>query len=189
MLSSPPPSRRPGPSCSPSPFAAMMTPHPAESRPTSVSPPPRDRSSPPSMPSHDGPTTSPRPSPDVPHRYSVLVRRLPPPPRQTISLAAALTRRPPPKPPVASSTQSSPSPVSVADLAHATPRRRRLLSPSPRRASSPPPLVRSPRVPSTINNLVVPLSPSLPLHPSPSPAPRLCLNRPPRDYPLELHLP
>jgi hypothetical protein len=160
---------------SPPPFAAMVTPHPAESRPTSVSPPPRDPTSPPSMPSHDGPTTSPLQPPAIhPRRWT----------HQTSSTEAAGRLLAPrcfldPVQPVA----SPPHPSSSRPR-----RRRRLLSPA-RRASDPPPLVRSPRVPSTINNLVVPPSPTLPLHPSSSPPTRLCLNRPPRDYPLELQLP
>jgi hypothetical protein len=55
---------------------------------------------------------------------------------------------------------------------------------------SPPPLLRAPaRVPSSVTNLVVHSlsAPSFLL--SSAPAPRLRLNRPPRDYPLELHLP
>lgn len=64
-------SRRPRPSCSPSPFAAMMTPHPAESRPTSVSPPP------------------PRPNQFPVHAE----------PRSTHDLADSFASHPPPPPP------------------------------------------------------------------------------------------
>jgi len=168
-------------------FAAMLTPHPAEPRPLPESPPPARPNQP---PVHAEPRRTHHPA-DPLARHPPLLSDSPDdllPPLRSPDVAHRSRQSPPrlSSPPRPSPVhRQSPSP----ELAHATPRRRRLQSSSPRRASAPPPLVRSPRVPSTINNLVVPPSPSLPLHPSPSPAPRLCLNHPPRDYPLELQLP
>jgi hypothetical protein len=184
---SPPLSPPPNPSCSPSPFAAMLTPHPAESRPTSVSPPPpRPNQSPvhaEPRSTHHLATRSPAIHPRrCTHQTISSYRRA----HQTSPTEAAGRLLAPPRyllypvQPVASPPHPSSS----------RPRRRpRLQPPLPRRASTPPPLLRSPRVPTSINNLVVPSLPTLSLHPAPPPAPRLCLNRPPRDYPLELQLP
>lgn len=164
-----------------------MTPHPAESRPTSVSPPP---ARPQQSPVHAEPRwthhLATRSSAIHPRRWThqtISSRRCA---HQTSSTEAARRLLAPPRC-LLDPLQSVAVPLTRARPDHVAVDVSSLSL--PRCASAPPPLLRSPRVPSTINNLVVPLSPTLPLHPSSSPPTRLCLNHPPRDYPLELQLP